>query len=160
MADFGIVTVYQYHTQASAWRYFYSTSPDIADGWTRDGVAFYAFTEAQPVDLADPSLVEIIRYVAPDPTRYLYLQDPPTNAGEPGPGWTSEGPAFRAFSTEGKANTIPVYRYSAADPTRYRYSTALEAAVGSTTSDGWTNEGEAFWVLSTLEGPQPIPSVT
>ncbi|MBW4659847.1 MAG: C1 family peptidase [Drouetiella hepatica Uher 2000/2452] len=124
-----IAPVYEYNATAP-WRYQYSTSPDVQDGWTRLGIGFYAFGASQP------GTVPVYQCRAENPWRYFY-----STQGCIGEGWTNDGIAFYAYETQVE-NTIPVYRYVAAEPWRYQYSTS--PSIG----DRWTNEGIAFYVYA------------
>ncbi|HEY9658121.1 MAG TPA: hypothetical protein V6C65_06690 [Allocoleopsis sp.] len=136
MANPVIVPVYEYYAaNATGYRYQYSTSPDIRDGWVRKGIAFYAFAQSQ----AGTKAVE--QYYAPEPWRYQYVID----KSKVGSGWYSEGIAFYAFTQppQGVA-TIPVYQYSAQQPYwRFRYSIN-----GGIQEPGWRNDGPVFYVFA------------
>ncbi|HEY9643178.1 MAG TPA: C1 family peptidase [Coleofasciculaceae cyanobacterium] len=124
-----IAPVYEYYATAP-WRYQYTTSPDVKDGWKRLGIGFYAFGSSQP------GTVPVYQCHATSPWRYFYSTE-----GCIGEGWTNDGIAFYAYETQVEG-TIPVYRYVAAEPWRYQYSTR------SSIGEGWTNEGIAFYVYA------------
>jgi hypothetical protein len=126
-----IKPVYEYYA-TQPWRYQYSTSPDIQDGWTRTGIAFFGFGDKQP------GVVPVYQYHAEDPWRYQY-----SRRNDMQDGWINDGIAFYAYSTQIE-DTIPVYQYVATAPWRYQYS------IYSNIADGWTNEGIAFYVLAAV----------
>ncbi|NJR65541.1 MAG: hypothetical protein HC772_09860 [Leptolyngbyaceae cyanobacterium CRU_2_3] len=124
-----IAPVYEYYATAP-WRYQYTTSPDVQDGWQRLGISFYAFGSSQP------GTVPVYQCHAPSPWRYFYSTE-----GCIGEGWINDGIAFYAYETQVEG-TIPVYRYVSVEPWRYQYSTT------SSMGDGWINEGVAFYVYA------------
>lgn len=124
-----IIPIYQYHAE-NPWRYFYTTDPDVKQGWVRDGIAFYAFATG-----VRGSASEVIRYYAADqtPWRFLYsLRGDPTFTGAI-PGWKADGSvgqgndlrfyAFeKVFLPPPTIPIRPVYQFFAPDPQRYVYS--------------------------------------
>lgn len=124
-----IAPVYEYYA-TQPWRYQYSTSPDVKDGWKRSGIGFFAFGASHP------GVVPVYQCRAESSWRYFYSTD-----GCIGQGWTNDGIAFYAHETQVEG-TIPVYRYVATQPWRYQYST--DASIGQ----GWINEGPAFYVFA------------
>ncbi|HEY9659096.1 MAG TPA: hypothetical protein V6C65_11635, partial [Allocoleopsis sp.] len=82
-----IIPVYQYHAQTPVWRYFYTTDPDVQQGWKRDGIAFYAFADAST------GATEVSRYYAADrnPWRYLYSTRNDLVTAGIAPGWAIDG---------------------------------------------------------------------
>ncbi|NJO44014.1 MAG: hypothetical protein HC769_34905 [Cyanobacteria bacterium CRU_2_1] len=130
-----ITPVYEYYAETPIWRYQYSPSPDIGEGWKRSGVAFFAFGSGEP------NTVPVYRFFAKDPWRYYYS----TNSTPP-QGWLQDGPAFYAYKAQPASGSIPLYQYSAQNPWRYQYS-LKDDLVSSGKAPGWTFEDAAFYIF-------------
>ncbi|GAB4233252.1 MAG: hypothetical protein Kow00121_61310 [Elainellaceae cyanobacterium] len=120
-----LIPVYQYHAEMP-WRYFYSTDPDIQSEWIKDGVAFYAWSEALP------GTVEVFRYYAADqtPWRYLYSTRNDLVTSGIAPGWVLDSGLgagndrkFYVFPNDSSnSNSRPLYQFYAPRPQRYQYT--------------------------------------
>ena len=129
--SFQLLAVYQYYAEKPE-RFFYSTDPNVKDGWKQGPIAFYA------VDRAAHNIVPIYRFVAASPYyRYQYSSNPVIN----GPGWTNEGIAFYA-ANQPRRSYAPVYQYRAIENGNWRYQYSTHSALGN----GWTRERIAFYV--------------
>jgi hypothetical protein len=139
-----ITPVYEY-TADRPWRYDYQLAPDLRRGWTRQGVAFFAFGKDHP------GVAEVHRFVAAKPPRGGWRAAYSTDIHEDfGPGWSREiesGAAFYVFK-EQQPNTINVYRFFANNPVRFRYSLEDKAP------DGWISQGVAFHVFAAIPSPR------
>jgi subtilisin family serine protease len=126
------VPVYEYQVQdrVGRWRFFYSRSANVMDGWIRSGREFLAFGEKVE------GTVPVYRFSADTPWRFQYSRS--LNAG--GEGWHNDGIAFYAYADAASVKR-PVYQYSAQNPWRFRYSTAA-----TLTDSGWRNDGVAFYI--------------
>jgi hypothetical protein len=67
-----IVPIYSYYAQ-NPLRFEYQNHPDLRQGWTRIGIAFFAFGKAQP------GVVPVYQYYTENPWRSMYS----TNANNP-----------------------------------------------------------------------------
>jgi len=112
-------------------RYNYSSDPDAgtSQGWTRQGIAFFAFGKNQP------SAVPVYLYFAEPWHPQFTLTNKP-----PGPGWNYGGIAFYANNTQ-TPDTLAVYEFQSQD-LRYQYSTN-----GSVPGPGWTLNGVKFYTF-------------
>jgi outer membrane receptor for Fe3+-dicitrate len=135
MAHPVLVPIYEYYViDEGQWRFQYSASPDIKEGWKRSGIAFFAFTSSHP------GVMPIYQYHAEDPWRYQYSKDPDIQEG-----WIKDYVAFYAYTFE-HSDALPIHQYSARDPWRYQYqSSILGPHPNPTTGLDWLFEGNAFY---------------
>jgi hypothetical protein len=131
-----IVPIYSYYAEGP-YRYEYRDHPDLRQGWTRIGIAFFAFGKDQP------DVVPVYQYYAQHPRadgwRSMYSTNPDERVG---PDWHRGEIAFYAFKGY-RSGTIPVFKHFAVNPWRFMYSTdALSDPV-------WTIDGVAFYVFAT-----------
>jgi hypothetical protein len=128
-----LAPVYEYYAiDLEGWRFQYSTSPDVEDNWTRNGIQFFAFGREQE------DAIPIYQYHQELPWRFRY--SPSATEGQ---GWMNNGVAFYAFHNP-KPTTIPIYQYSARHPERYHYSTNPDLG------QGWSNDGIVFHVYAAV----------
>ncbi|NJO41550.1 MAG: peptidoglycan-binding protein [Cyanobacteria bacterium CRU_2_1] len=125
-----VMPIYEYYAETPVWRYRYSNTPNLGQGWKKSGVGFYSFAKSQS------GTIPIYQYSAQNPWRYQYSDTPNIEQG-----WFNEGVAFYAYKQQAP-NTIPVYQHSAQNPWRFQYST--NPNIGG----GWKNDGPAFYVLA------------
>jgi hypothetical protein len=132
MAHPVLVPIYEYYViDAGQWRFQYSASPDVKEGWNRSGIAFFAFTSD------NLEVMPIYQYHAEDPWRYQYSKDPDIKDG-----WVRDHVAFYAYIVEHFAS-VPIQQYSTRAPWRYHYRSSILGAPPVTAAD-WTRDGNAF----------------
>jgi len=140
-----VVPIWQYHAvqaNGDGWRFMFSQNPNVGQGWTRDGIAWYAF--ATP----DGGGVPIYQYHAVqadgDGWRFTYSLN--ANLGY---GWTLDGVAWYGFATA-IPNSVPIYQYHAvqANGDGWRFTFSTNPNLGY----GWTFDGVAFYCLSASAG--------
>jgi subtilisin family serine protease len=126
------IPIYEYQAQdrVGRWRFFYSRSANVTDGWIRSGRQFLAFGEKVE------GTVPVYRFSADTPWRFQYSRS--MNAG--GDGWHNDGIAFYAYADAAPVKRS-VYQYSAQSPWRFRYSTEANLA-----DRIWRNDGVAFYI--------------
>lgn len=147
-----VIPIYQFHAQdQDPWRYYYSPNrrdPALDEGWTYDGVAFYAYDAAQGT--SDGNVSEVHRLTANQGGKdfYFYAIDQAQIDEATSNGWTDEGGSFYAYTgAKAPAGARAVYRYTSdSDPFRYFYS--LLSSLSATAAPGWVAEGEAFFVAN------------
>ena len=137
--------VYQYHAaQADGWRFYYSMSPFIVDGWSYDGPAFWALQS--PLS----GTIPIYQHWAPQNGGIRMFYTPLSTVGQ---GWNPAGIAFHAYSGPGEGR-VPVYIYYFAQADggwRFFYSTSPNVG------DGWNYLGPYFWVPQSMTSEPASP---
>lgn len=123
-----LAPLYEYNAEGP-YRCQYTSNPNLGFGWTKGGIAFYAYEEQQS------DTVPIYGYYAENPYRYLYSRNP--NLGF---GWTKVGIAFYAHK-EQQSGTLPIYQYHAEKPYRGLYSSNPNLGFG------WTKGEVAFYAV-------------
>lgn len=140
----GVVPIWQYHavqTNGDGWRFMFSQDPNVGQGWTRDGITWYAFATPD-------GGVPIYSYHAVqtdgDGWRFTYSLN--SNLGY---GWTLDGVAWYGFATA-IPNSVPIYQYHAvqANGDGWRFTFSTNPSLGY----GWTFDGVAFYCLSASAG--------
>lgn len=83
-----IAPIYQYYAKDPDFRYKYSAKPDVQEGWTKDGTAFFAFGKQQL------GVSTVYEYYAQKPKyRFRYSTNPDIQEG-----WTKAGVGFYGFA--------------------------------------------------------------
>ena len=144
-----IVPIWQYHmaqANGDGWRFMFSQNPNLASGWTRDQIVWYAFATA------DGGGIPIYQYHAVqkngDGWRYTYSSNPNLGAG-----WTrDDGVAWYAFGIA-IPNSVPIYQFHAvqADGDGWRFTFSPNRNLGA----GWTFDSTAFYALPPSTGTSP-----
>jgi hypothetical protein len=140
MAHPVLVPIYEYYViEEGQWRFQYSASPDVKEGWKRSGIAFFAFTSDHP------EVMPIYQYHAEDPWRYQYSKDPDIKDG-----WVRDHVAFYAYTFE-HSDALPIHQYSTRAPWRYHYrSSVLGTPI---TAADWFHDGDAFYCYAAFSLP-------
>lgn len=112
--------IYRFHcAQKTGFRFHFSPKPEIGDGWTPDGIAFY-------VPLSGPATVPVHQFHYDQKSTYggwrfnFNITMNPTNQG-----WTYDSSPFFAYPSQVEPNLVPVYQYhyDQTDGCRFHFST-------------------------------------
>jgi len=147
MAVAKIVPVWQYHAAVSSGTsYMFSQNPTALQGWTPDGIAFYAFATA------DGGGVPVYEYSYTshsngNGTTYIYSTNPALSSS-----LKQVGVAWYAFGAA-SPGLIPIYEYSF---TEYAGGPTLFALSSSTDfGPGWKNIDTAFYTVAPEKAVAP-----
>ena len=145
MGQTDVVKIYQYHYVQSdgTWRFTFSANPKLGNDWKRDGIAWYAHSEA------DTDLVPVYQYhyVQSDGGwRFTFSTNPKL-----GNDWKRDGIAWYGV-TSTNSNSVPIYQYHAVQSDGgWRFTFSTNPKLGK----GWTRDGVAFYGI-----PGGVPSPT
>jgi hypothetical protein len=141
MAHPVLVPIYEYYViDEGQWRFQYSASPDVKEGWKRSGIAFFGFTSDHP------EVMPIYQYYAEDPWRFQYSKEPDIKDG-----WVRDHVAFYAY-TVAHSGSVPIHQYSTRAPWRYHYRSSILGVPPITAAD-WFHDGDAFYCYAASSLP-------
>jgi hypothetical protein len=130
------VPIYRYHAeQSDGWRFLYSTNSNFGQGWTYDGIAFYAPTQD------DPWAIPIYQFHYDQNATYGGLRFHfSTDKNSINDGWTYDGSPFKVYNAPIR-NSVPIYVYHVVQSDGWRFL----LTTGENAKHGWIKDGVAFY---------------